>query len=83
MKTTSLLTFACRHCRYYQPEGRRGGVCQLLGVSVQSNWKSCAMAIPVFGSAWEGLEGIEEIMMSGTSPVVTSPQIELSELKAV
>ncbi|WP_228056344.1 hypothetical protein [Microcoleus sp. LEGE 07076] len=56
MKTQ--LTSACRHCRYYTPEGRRGGVCAMLSVSVQSQWKACALAVSPFGSYWENIEEI-------------------------
>jgi len=48
----------CRHCRYYTPEGRRGGHCQRLNVMVQSHWKACSVAAPPFMPAWENLEGI-------------------------
>jgi len=34
----------CRLCRYYQPTGRRGGICQLLSVSVKGSWDACAVA---------------------------------------
>lgn len=54
MKTS--LTSACRHCRYYTPEGRRGGVCQQLNVPVQSAWASCSLAIPPFAPVWEEIE---------------------------
>ena len=54
MKTP--LTSACRHCRHYMPEGRRGGVCQQLSVPVQSQWKACSLAVSPFGSSWENIE---------------------------
>jgi hypothetical protein len=38
----------CRACRYYQPEGRRGGLCELLNVNVEGGWEACALAIPPF-----------------------------------
>ena len=47
---------ACRHCRYYSPEGRRGGVCQKLMTVVESNWKSCSLAMSPFASSWENLD---------------------------
>lgn len=47
---------ACRHCQHYSPEGRRGGGCQLLGVSVQGNWKPCPFMIPAFNQAWPALK---------------------------
>ena len=51
-------TPACRHCRYYIPQGRRGGHCQQLNVTVQSGWKACSLSIPPFSPAWENLEEI-------------------------
>lgn len=44
---------ACRYCRFYHPEGRRGGTCEQLNVSVQGTWKSCSLAAPAFGDSWE------------------------------
>lgn len=52
------LTTACRLCRHYTPEGRRGGVCQQLNVSVQSHWKACSLAVSPFGPSWENIEEI-------------------------
>ena len=56
MKETNFLNSACRHCRYYQPEGRRGGSCQKLGVSVDSNWKACVLASSPFDNALDNLD---------------------------
>jgi hypothetical protein len=56
MKTS--LTSACRHCRHYTPEGRRGGNCQQLSVPVQSHWKACSLAVSPFGPSWENLEDL-------------------------
>jgi hypothetical protein len=58
MKTANFLTSSCRYCRYYNPEGRRGGTCQQLGVPVQAGWKACALAARPFNSAWENLEDV-------------------------
>ncbi|MBD2770551.1 hypothetical protein [Iningainema tapete] len=58
MKHIKSLTSACRYCRYYQPEGRRGGVCQQLGAPVQANWKACSLALPPFAPSWESLEDV-------------------------
>jgi hypothetical protein len=54
MKTS--LTSACRHCRHYTPEGRRGGVCEQLNVPVQGAWKACSLAVSPFGPSWENIE---------------------------
>ncbi|MBW4664735.1 MAG: hypothetical protein KME01_11135 [Chroococcus sp. CMT-3BRIN-NPC107] len=56
MKTSNLLVSACRYCRYYKSEGRRGGTCQLLDVSVHGGWKACNLVIPAFAPSWENLE---------------------------
>jgi hypothetical protein len=58
MNTLSFPTSACRLCRYYQPEGRRGGVCQQLGVPVRGSWSSCSLALPPFAPSWESIEDI-------------------------
>ncbi|UBF24892.1 hypothetical protein K9N68_25040 [Kovacikia minuta CCNUW1] len=58
MKPSNSSISACRNCRYYVPEGRRGGRCDQLNVSVHSAWKACSLAIPPFSPAWENLEEI-------------------------
>lgn len=40
MQRSDFFTSACRHCRHYLPQGRRGGHCSQLDV-------------PVFEPAWE------------------------------
>ncbi|WP_460203046.1 hypothetical protein [Scytonema sp. NUACC21] len=42
---------SCRYCRYYTPQGQRGGTCQLLNVLVKSEWKACSLSAPSFASA--------------------------------
>jgi hypothetical protein len=72
MKNASCSTQTCRHCRFYTPEGRRGGHCQQLNVEVQGGWTACSLAIPPFESAWENLEGIlSSRQRSLAAPVVT------------
>lgn len=58
MKSIKFLTSACRYCRHYNPEGRRGGNCQQLGAPVQGNWKACSLALPAFAPSWETLEDV-------------------------
>jgi len=58
MKPINSCTSACRCCRFYQPEGRRGGMCQQLGVTVQASWTSCNFASPVFASDWQPMTEI-------------------------
>jgi hypothetical protein len=56
MKTTTTPASTCRLCKYFQPEGRRGGFCQKLGASVRGGWEACAIAIPPFAPSWEDVE---------------------------
>ncbi|NEP50289.1 MAG: hypothetical protein F6K65_16315 [Moorea sp. SIO3C2] len=71
MKTLNLPISSCRFCQYYQSEGRRGGMCQQLGVPVRATWKACNFAMPTFSSSssssWEKLEEIwqdEQLMLT-------------------
>ncbi len=68
----SATTSACRHCRHYTPEGRRGGHCQRLSVPVLSQWQACSLAIPAFIPAWQLMEGIgiEELVASTEMAIV-------------
>jgi hypothetical protein len=49
---------SCRHCHFYQTEGRRGGSCQKLGVPVQGSWSVCPLAIHPFQSSWQSLSEV-------------------------
>lgn len=57
-------TSACRYCSSYEPEGRRGGLCKLLGVSVEGSWKACAFASSPFENTLEKLETIFQLETS-------------------
>ncbi len=64
MKTSNFLTSSCRFCRYYQTEGRRGGMCQQLGVPVRAEWKACSLAVAPFTQTWESLEKVVKLEKS-------------------
>jgi hypothetical protein len=49
---------SCRNCRHYQPEGRRGGHCQQLGVPVQGSWNACSLACLAFTPSWSNFKEI-------------------------
>jgi hypothetical protein len=56
MQVTSPKTVSvCRHCKFYRPEGRRGGHCEKLAASVQSQWEACALACHPFTSDWDDI----------------------------
>lgn len=85
MKSFNSLTSACRYCQHYEPEGRRGGHCQQLGVPVRGSWKSCSLASPAFASSWASLEEImiwsdESLRVPDTLPLKCS--LACSELSA-
>jgi hypothetical protein len=71
MEETNILNLSCRHCRYYQPEGRRGGSCKQLGVSVDSKWKACTLASFPFENVFPDLDTtlttLEEIVYLETA----------------
>ncbi len=58
MKEIDFSTSACRHCRFYSPEGRRGGSCQKLNVPVRGSWKACTFASSPFETTLNKLEHI-------------------------
>lgn len=43
----------CGLCRFYTPEGRRGGLCSQLSAPVNSQWKACCLAVSPFLEASE------------------------------
>ncbi|HEY9614348.1 hypothetical protein [Allocoleopsis sp.] len=53
MSEADLGKLACRHCRYYRPEGRRGGYCQRLCGGVRGIWPACSLAVTPFAPSWE------------------------------
>jgi hypothetical protein len=82
MKKANFTNSSCRFCRYYHPEGRRGGTCQRLGVPVQSNWEACLLAASPFASPWEKLEEIiylEHSLSLNYSSEHSSPTMAQSE----
>ena len=55
MKNQNLVPSTCQNCRYYKPQGRRGGLCQMMQVPVQSQWESCCFAAKPFTEPWDTL----------------------------
>ena len=64
MKDTQYSTSVCRFCRFYEPEGRRGGSCQKLGVPVEGSWEACALASSPFDTTLKKLENIFQLETS-------------------
>jgi hypothetical protein len=90
MQRLNFMISSCRHCQFYQLEGRRGGQCQQLGVPVQAAWKACQLAIPPFAPSWEGLDGVAgwqketvgvqgSLTAGGTLPLYEGKSASLSE----
>lgn len=53
MEASHALISSCRCCRYYTPEGQRGGTCSQLNVPVKGCWKACSLAMLAFSTPWE------------------------------
>lgn len=79
VKRSDPLASACRHCKHYVHEGRRGGNCGQLNVLVQGSWKACSLASPVFAPNWQ----FERIMalQSGLVEKLQSPISKNSDLR--
>lgn len=79
MKPQSNCNSACRHCQFYHPEGRRGGICSQLGVPVEAEWKSCHLATPAFDTEWQPLPEIvllEKSFSLGCATPQTNLEVE-------
>ena len=61
MKNLHLSTSACRYCQYYNPQGRRGGICKLLEVPVKGDWKACSLSLPPFAPSWESIQDLMKL----------------------
>ncbi|MEN9568214.1 MAG: hypothetical protein RLZZ69_3410 [Cyanobacteriota bacterium] len=84
MKERNFSTSACRFCRFYESEGRRGGSCQMLGVPVQSSWKACNFACSPFDTTLQKLEDIFQLEtpIALDSPERIIPQIADNQIKS-
>jgi len=97
MYNLSALSSTCRHCRFYTPEGRRGGQCQRLAVEVLGHWEACALASHPFSPTLEpplrglGTPGqtpstleplVTPIMAAGTG-MTLAPDVELTPVTEV
>lgn len=81
MRANNYSTSACRYCRFYNPEGRRGGMCSQLNVSVKSHWKSCQFACPVFNRDWQTMPEVAMLEKSFTLGCATpSGKIKVEEI---
>lgn len=58
MKDAKNIISSCRHCLFYEVQGRRGGQCRQLGVPVRGCWKSCSLAVSPFAPSWRNLERV-------------------------
>ncbi len=70
------IPLACRHCQFYELEGRRGGSCQRLGAHVQGDWQGCALMIPCFGS----IDPIASTVLEQLNFQAAQPRIHEEEL---
>jgi hypothetical protein len=64
IQMNELTTSVCRNCRFYQPKGRQGGICQHFQVPVNSSWSACQLSLPAFSPAWQSIQDL---------PVAESP----------
>jgi hypothetical protein len=67
---SEIATAVCRNCRFYEPNGHRGGVCSQFQVPVSGSWSTCKLAMPAFVPDWHVLEDLP--MQEASSAVVKS-----------
>jgi hypothetical protein len=81
MINQNCMTSACRHCRFYRPEGLHGGACQQLNVSVHSDWKACQLALPAFATTWDNVEELAhrqaQVSQSISGKILDLVQLEM------
>lgn len=73
-----LTASTCRNCRYYQPEGRQGGICLLLHAAVASSWNACQLASPAFAPPWQSLK---DLPASGVTQTPAPVEVEVVEVE--
>jgi hypothetical protein len=56
--TSEISNAVCRNCRFYQPNGHRGGICEQFNVPVSGAWATCQLALPAFVPSWKTLEDL-------------------------
>lgn len=90
MNPQSCSISACKHCRCFRSEGRRGGVCGRFETFAAGDWASCPFALPIFDEGnWEtatDLIHLEksfslELAAENTSQQATQKQQAYSEIK--
>ncbi len=74
---------ACRYCRHYVAEGRRGGRCQRLDSPVKGSWTACPLAIPPFTPAWENFNVVSAGAAVWADPMFVLEQSDTSECEVV
>jgi hypothetical protein len=70
--TSEIATAVCRNCRFYEPNGHRGGVCSQFQVPVSGSWSTCRLAMPAFVPDWHVLE---DLPMQETAAPLSNPRV--------
>jgi hypothetical protein len=83
MTNQNCLTTVCRYCRFYRPDGLRGGACEQLGVSVHSNWTACQLALPAFASNWNNAEELAAANRTADLPQIVHSEEQLATVGVV
>ncbi|MEM8642472.1 MAG: hypothetical protein AAGG51_27185 [Cyanobacteria bacterium P01_G01_bin.54] len=70
----------CKFCGYYQPTGRRGGICSVLNSFVCGRQDACCLAIPAFKTATLPLSAVLGVDELASLPATDEPTPTLPEL---
>ncbi len=80
METLNRSVSSCRFCQAYCPDGRREGMCNTLGVSVNSQWQACALAVAVFTKPVEEVDRLVILEKSLSLELPKKPEKQDSSL---
>ncbi|MBV5259551.1 hypothetical protein FLX56_14105 [Synechococcus moorigangaii CMS01] len=83
MKPQNCSISTCKHCRCFQAEGRRGGICKRFETFAAGDWASCAFALPIFEGDWDSPSDLllleKSFSLEFTAPKSMSAQTAYSE----
>lgn len=73
----------CRHCQFYEADRRWAGECQLLQVTVGSDWPACRSASHLFSDPTVSLAPLTALSTPTTPEEDWSVQADYIQIKAV
>jgi len=83
MNSSSNSITSCRLCHHYNPEGRRGGLCEKLDVPVLSTWDACSLAAHPFETSWQPANNFNTLLNESFHDTLSLTHGEILELQEI